>query len=92
MGSPLKEGSLLNEVLQRTLIELHKHPYEVIYKVALLFVSATHDIDKLQLASTLNSAYNEVTFNENSAITKENLRTKYTYSPINTSPLTKSHL
>ena len=33
---------------------------------------------------TLNSAYNEVAFNENSAITKENLCTKYTYSPINT--------
>ena len=41
---------------------------------------------------TLNSAFNEVTFNENSAITKENLRTKYTYSSINTSPLTKSCL
>ena len=27
--------------------------------------------------STLNSAYNEVAFNEKSAITKENLRTKY---------------
>ena len=43
-------------------------------------------------AFTLNSAYNEVAFNENSAITKENLRTKYTYSPINTSALTKSRL
>ena len=29
-------------------------------------------------ASTLNSAYNKVTFNEKSAITKENLHTKYT--------------
>ena len=28
--------------------------------------------------NTLNSAYNEVAFNEKSAITKENLRTKYT--------------
>ena len=27
---------------------------------------------------TLNSAYNEVTFNEKSAITKEDLHTKYT--------------
>ena len=27
---------------------------------------------------TLNSAYNEVTFNEKSVITKENLHTKYT--------------
>ena len=42
--------------------------------------------------STLNSAYNEVAFNENLAITKENLCTKYTYSPLNTSALTKSHL
>ena len=39
---------------------------------------------------TLNSAYNEVTFNENLAITKENLHTKYTNSPINTSALTKA--
>ena len=31
---------------------------------------------------TLNSAYNEVTFNENSAIRKENLCTKYTNIPI----------
>ena len=31
-----------------------------------------------QPCSTLNSAYNEVTFNEKSAITKENLCTKYT--------------
>ena len=30
------------------------------------------------LPFTLNSAYNEVTFNEKSAITKENLHTKYT--------------
>ena len=41
--------------------------------------------------STLNSAYNKVTFNENLAIMKENLCTKYTYS-INTSPLMKSCL
>ena len=44
------------------------------------------------VGSTLNSAFNEVAFNENSAITKENLRTKYTYSSINASPLTKSRL
>ena len=30
------------------------------------------------LNTTLNSAYNEVTFNEKSAIMKENLHTKYT--------------
>ena len=30
------------------------------------------------LCCTLNSAYNEVVFNEKSAITKENLCTKYT--------------
>ena len=41
---------------------------------------------------TLNSAYNEVAFNEKSAITKENLCTKYFHSPIMTLPLTKSHL
>ena len=41
---------------------------------------------------TLNSAYNEVAFNKNLAIMKENLCTKYTYSPINTSALMKSHL
>ena len=41
---------------------------------------------------SLNSAYNEVTFNKKLAITKENLCTKYIHSPINTSPLTKSCL
>ena len=41
---------------------------------------------------TLNSAYNKVACNENLATMKENLCTKYSYSPINTSPLTKSHL
>ena len=44
------------------------------------------------LFNTLNSAYNKVAFNENSVITKENFHTKYTYSPINTSALMKSHL
>ena len=39
---------------------------------------------------TLNSAYKEVACNENLAITKENLLTKYTNSPINTLALTKS--
>ena len=39
---------------------------------------------------TLNSAYNEVAFNEKSAITKENLHTKYTYSHISTSSLMKA--
>ena len=41
---------------------------------------------------TLNSAYNEVAFNKKLAITKENLRTKYTYSHISTLSLTKSCL
>ena len=41
---------------------------------------------------TLNSAYNEVTFNEKLPIMKENLCTKYTLLPINTSFLMKSHL
>ena len=41
---------------------------------------------------TLNSAYNEVTFNKKLPITKQYLCTKYTYSPINKSPLTKSCL
>ena len=44
------------------------------------------------MQSTLNSTYNEVIFNENSAITKENLHKKYfpfTYKDI---ALIKSHL
>ena len=41
---------------------------------------------------TLNSTYNEVAFNENLAIMKENICTKYTYSPINTLALMKSHI
>ena len=48
--------------------------------------------------STLNSAYNEVAFNEKSAITKENLCTKYTpftykYIALNEKPpITKRNL
>ena len=41
---------------------------------------------------TLNSAYNKVTFNKKSAITKENLHTKYTPFTIMTSPSMKSWL
>ena len=43
-------------------------------------------------AHTLNSVYNEVAFKEKSAITKENLCTKYSHLPINTCPLAKSCL
>ena len=45
-----------------------------------------------ELINTLNSTYNEVAFNEKLPITKQYLCTKYTYSPINKSPLMKSHL
>ena len=47
---------------------------------------------------TLNSPYNKVTFNEKSAITKENLHTKYTpftYNDIDLNkkpPVTKQNL
>ena len=44
------------------------------------------------IVSTPNSAYNEVTFNEKSAVMKENLHTKYFHLPITMSTLTKSHL
>ena len=53
---------------------------------------------KIMFSSTLNSAYNEVTFNEKSAITKENLCTKYTpftykYIILNEKlPITKQNL
>ena len=48
--------------------------------------------------TTLNSTYNKVTFNEKSAITKENLHTKYTpftykYVTLNEKPpITKQNL
>ena len=51
-----------------------------------------------QLLATLNSVYNEVAFNEKSAITKENLYTKYfpfTYKYIALNekpPITKENL
>ena len=41
---------------------------------------------------TLNSAYNEVTFNEKSAITQGTSAPNIPHSPINTSPLMKSCL
>ena len=47
---------------------------------------------KISHTGTLNSTYNEVTFNEKLPITKQYLHTKYTYSPINKLPLMKSHL
>ena len=55
-------------------------------------------IDKVAWSATLNSAYNEVAFNEKSAITKENLCTKYTpftykYITLNEKlPITKQNL
>ena len=42
-------------------------------RVLFFVANLVHD-----LGSTLNSAYNEVTFNEKLAITKENVCTKYT--------------
>ena len=42
-----------------------------------------------QLVGTLNSAYNEVAFNEKSAIKKENIHTKYTSFTYNDITLNK---
>ena len=42
--------------------------------------------------NTLNSAYNEVAFNEKLPIMKKISAPNIPLSPINTSPLTKSHL
>ena len=41
---------------------------------------------------TLNSAYNEVTFNEKLAIMKKTSAPNIPHSPISTSSLTKTHL
>ena len=55
-------------------------------------------VDCPSLACTLNSAHNEVAFNEKLAITKENLCTKYTpftykYIALNEKPpITKQNL
>ena len=54
--------------------------------------SPSQDHHRRRSPHTLNSAYNKVAFNKNLAITKENLHTIYTYSPLNTLALMKSHL
>ena len=54
--------------------------------------SKTKVITYYYIIITLNSIYNEVAFNEKLAITKENSAPNIPHSPINTSPLMKSHL
>ena len=61
-------------------------PLTVNYAVGNLTVTWWADI------TTLNSTYNEVAFNEKTAVMKENLRSKYFHSPITTSLLMKSCL
>ena len=66
---------------------------KILRQLDVKLMSLNHSVYSLQAEiGTLNSAYNKVTFNEKLAITKENLCTKYTHSPINTSPLMKSCL
>ena len=61
-------------------------------------VCVTHVLEFGWHDCTLNSAYNEVAFNEKSAITKENPRTKYTLFTYNDvalnekPPITKQNL
>ena len=69
--------------------ELNVIIYKEVFVINHEYISANY---LPRLHGTLNSTYNEVSFNEKLPITKENLCTKYTLLPINTLPLMKSRL